>query len=194
MFTWVKGRLNWYGKAVPSLGFLPFARMQLQRHLKTNEKMRLTSKYLDHPVIVRPRASDFGVFLQIFIEREYRCFDDIENSAGLIIGSFGTGLLASRKLATSVTTRVATYAGTLPFPTSAQSAARGFAGRAWIICHSHFINQDEALVLARAAITSLADHRDADRTLAGLVWAHRSINCDAVGCCNDEPPRGAAVK
>jgi len=49
-------------------------------------------------------------------------------------------------------------------------------------------------MLARAAITSLADDRDADRTLAGLVWVHRSINCDAVGCCNDEPPRGAAVK
>ena len=85
MLTWIKGRLNWYGEAIPSLGFFSFTRMQLQRHLKTNAKMRLTSKYLDHPVIVRPRTSDFRVFHQIFIEREYRCLDDIECSAGLII-------------------------------------------------------------------------------------------------------------
>jgi FkbM family methyltransferase len=59
--------------------------MQLQRHLKKHERMQLNSKRLNHPVMVRPRTSDFRVFQQIFVEREYRCLDEIEGQIRLII-------------------------------------------------------------------------------------------------------------
>jgi FkbM family methyltransferase len=44
----------------------------------------LTSKHLSYPVQVRPGSSDLMVFNQIFVEREYRCLDDLEEASFII--------------------------------------------------------------------------------------------------------------
>jgi FkbM family methyltransferase len=37
----------------------------------------LSSPWADHPLAFRPDSSDLDVYRQIFIEREYQCFDDL---------------------------------------------------------------------------------------------------------------------
>ena len=37
----------------------------------------LHSRYAAHPLLCRPASTDLNVFFQIFIEREYRCLDDV---------------------------------------------------------------------------------------------------------------------
>lgn len=44
----------------------------------------LRSRFLRHPVLCRPRTTDINVFNQIFLHREYRCLDDVQD-VGLII-------------------------------------------------------------------------------------------------------------
>lgn len=50
----------------------------------TPRDFRLASRWAKHPLAFRPDSSDLFVFHQIFIEREYSCFDDLPCS-GLII-------------------------------------------------------------------------------------------------------------
>ena len=45
---------------------------------------RLASRWARYPLLFRPASSDLHVFRQIFIEREYSCFDDMTD-AGLVI-------------------------------------------------------------------------------------------------------------
>lgn len=44
-----------------------------------NENYTLISKNSQYPLICRPKTSDRGIFDQIFVEREYSCFDDLSN-------------------------------------------------------------------------------------------------------------------
>jgi FkbM family methyltransferase len=46
--------------------------------------LTLSSKYAKHPLKCRTHTSDFQVFTQVFVEREYSCLDDLRE-AGLII-------------------------------------------------------------------------------------------------------------
>jgi FkbM family methyltransferase len=77
---------NWYREAFYSLGPLSLARLQLQKRFGSRKRLsKLTSKTLAHPVFARPGASDFLVFHQVFVEREYRCLDAIKDAPKLII-------------------------------------------------------------------------------------------------------------
>ncbi len=71
------GRLAWYREALQSLGFPSLLRLQINKKLGV-KLSRLTSKYLRHPVYARYGTSDFLVFNQVFVDREYRCVDDVE--------------------------------------------------------------------------------------------------------------------
>jgi FkbM family methyltransferase len=70
-------RLDWYRQALENLGFPSLLRLQVNKKLG-GQLSRLTSKYLCHPVYARRGTSDLHVFSQIFVEREYRCLDYIE--------------------------------------------------------------------------------------------------------------------
>jgi FkbM family methyltransferase len=61
-----------------------FRRFGGSRILMSRRPFPLFSKYSRHPVLCRPGTSDLAVFGQIFIEREYRCIDDLAN-ADLVI-------------------------------------------------------------------------------------------------------------
>lgn len=50
-----------------------------QRFLKARYPYKLFSKYARYPLLCRPDTSDINVFGQIFIDREYRCVDDVSN-------------------------------------------------------------------------------------------------------------------
>lgn len=71
-------RLTWYREAFDNLGFASLVRLQLNKKLG-NQLSRLTSKYLMHPVFARRGTSDFLVFNQVFVGREYRCVDQVES-------------------------------------------------------------------------------------------------------------------
>lgn len=72
-------RLEWYQSAAEELGISSLIRLQLQKRFAHDKALcRLTSKALAHPVLARKGSSDFCVFDQIFVEREYRCLDFIE--------------------------------------------------------------------------------------------------------------------
>lgn len=72
-------RIEYYSKAYGNLGLRSLANLEKEKRLGQNRAMRLTSKYLDHPVIARPNTSDLKVFAQIFALREYRCLDDLND-------------------------------------------------------------------------------------------------------------------
>jgi len=55
-----------------------------QRFLKTGHPYILISKYARYPLLCRSGTSDFYVFYQIFVEREYSCIDDFF-PVGLVI-------------------------------------------------------------------------------------------------------------
>lgn len=77
-------KIEYYRTAFANLGALALANLEIKKKTGRNQPMRLTSKYLDHPVIARPNSSDLQVFEQIFSLREYRCLDR-EAFDGLII-------------------------------------------------------------------------------------------------------------
>ena len=73
-------RSSWYRAAISALGFKNLAALQLSKYAaRIGMELRVGSRDLVHPVLVRPQTSDKWVFQQIFIDREYRCLDDIEN-------------------------------------------------------------------------------------------------------------------
>ena len=74
-------------KAFVSLGPPNYAickTMALRLRSKSSSPMFLRSKFAAHPVQCRALTSDLKVFNQIFIQREYRCLDDIEGSGRII--------------------------------------------------------------------------------------------------------------
>ena len=70
---------------VRNLGLLSAIKYKISKRLyKSRELASLSSKHLRNPVLYRPGTSDLSVFRQIFVEREYSCFDDLSD-VGLII-------------------------------------------------------------------------------------------------------------
>lgn len=89
---------------VRNLGFmsaLSFKYRERQiRRLREGDRYTLRAKHARYPLVLRAGASDLAVFQQIFMTREYACFDDLKN-AGLIIdcganAGFSTAYFASR--------------------------------------------------------------------------------------------------
>ena len=71
--------VEWYRIALQSLGAPSLVRLQMQKRFGPPGRVsKLTSKILRHPVFARYGTSDFTVFAQIFIEREYRCLDHVK--------------------------------------------------------------------------------------------------------------------
>jgi hypothetical protein len=71
-------RINGYLVAIRNLGLLNALRNAIRKGLhKSRERALFSSKHLRYPVFYRPGTSDIVVFYQIFIEREYSCFDDL---------------------------------------------------------------------------------------------------------------------
>jgi FkbM family methyltransferase len=72
-----------FASAVRNLGIPQFLfygeQVFRSKLLSTNKRYTLFSKHLVHPVQVRPSTSDLSVFNQIFLHREYRCLDDLED-------------------------------------------------------------------------------------------------------------------
>jgi FkbM family methyltransferase len=78
-------RYDWYRQACGNLGVLNTVWLQLSKYLLARRAtVPLRSKHLRFPVYYRPGSTDLIVFHQIFIEREYSCFDDLTN-VGLIL-------------------------------------------------------------------------------------------------------------
>ncbi len=78
-------KLDWYRAAAQNLGLTSLIRMQLQKRFGADEQFHyFTSKHLDYPVLARRASSDIKVFNQVFVEREYRCLDHL-NEAKLVI-------------------------------------------------------------------------------------------------------------
>ena len=81
----IVNKWNWYLGALRGLGFRSLVRRQFQRLLGRFQQLnKLTSKTLANPVFARPGSSDYFVFDQIFVERQYRCLDQLKCS-GLIL-------------------------------------------------------------------------------------------------------------
>ena len=76
-------RSHFYKLAFRNLGILPTINLQLQKRSRATE-LTLTSRLLEYPVSARRGSSDLQVFHQIFIQREYRCLDDLDLN-GLIL-------------------------------------------------------------------------------------------------------------
>lgn len=75
-------------KLTPALGVIPAIIYVVQRlrvlMTRTNVPYTLFSKTVPYPLKCRPNASDIDVFNDIFVYREYRCLDNIDE-AGLIV-------------------------------------------------------------------------------------------------------------
>jgi FkbM family methyltransferase len=82
------GKLAWYMNAYKNLGFTSLIRLQLLKQwiklFGSYHPIILTSKYAQYPLVCRANTSDLAVFHQIFVGREYRCLDHI-NDPNLII-------------------------------------------------------------------------------------------------------------
>jgi FkbM family methyltransferase len=60
------------------------AAQRISRHVARGRRLRLFSKYSNVGLVYRAGASDLDAFRQIFVDREYRCLDDIAD-AGLVV-------------------------------------------------------------------------------------------------------------
>jgi FkbM family methyltransferase len=80
--------LNEYKTFTANLGIAQSVLYKLQRlrshFLKANHLVTFFSKYAKFPLKCRPNTSDASIFRQIYLQREYRCLDDIQN-ANLIV-------------------------------------------------------------------------------------------------------------
>ena len=84
----INSRFRRYRTVIDHLGALQsiWCRLQMLRnHLPMTAKpFTLYSKYSMFPLMCRPHTSDMNVFISIFMDREYRCLDDVRGT-GLII-------------------------------------------------------------------------------------------------------------
>lgn len=55
------------------------------------DPMVLSSKYSQHPVLARAKSSDLFVFDQIFVDREYRCLDELHDIRTIIDAGANVG-------------------------------------------------------------------------------------------------------
>jgi FkbM family methyltransferase len=91
-------RSEFYKRAIMSLGVRGLARRQLARRFGRGD-MLLTSRESRFPVRARRGSSDVFVFDQIFVDREYRCLEGMENvrtivDAGANVGYSSAWLLS----------------------------------------------------------------------------------------------------
>jgi FkbM family methyltransferase len=77
-------KYEWYRNALRSLGPQSLFRLQVQKRSFSTSSVKLTAKTLRFPLLARPGTSDFMVFDQIFVEREYWPLDRLED-VGLVI-------------------------------------------------------------------------------------------------------------
>lgn len=84
----LKNRLLRWRRELAALGVWHWLGLMLQRNrgnLFSNVKvLRAGSPHAQFPLFYRKQASDWEVFEQIFIGREYRCLDDVKNAAFII--------------------------------------------------------------------------------------------------------------
>ena len=72
-------RSEFYSMALRNIGVMGV--VQRATSMKSGApRMKLTSKYLSHPVHARRGTSDLAVFDQIFVEREYSCLDHLKGA------------------------------------------------------------------------------------------------------------------
>ena len=71
-------KLEWYGEALSNLGPVHLLRRQFRQFSNPQKAYFLSSKHSDHPLLCRPGTTDLLVFDQIFVERQYRCLDDMD--------------------------------------------------------------------------------------------------------------------
>lgn len=87
MPTSMEYRIQRYTQAL-SLGFLPYLVYVLQgmrnKIIGTSKPYTLLSNACQFPLKCRAKTSDLNVFHQIFVDREYRCLDDILDAALII--------------------------------------------------------------------------------------------------------------
>jgi FkbM family methyltransferase len=87
---------------VRSLGLLPSVVYQLQMfrciHARLEKPLTLYSKYARYPLKCRPYTSDIDVFRQIFIDREYRCLDEVNEPALILDCGANVGLSSAHFL------------------------------------------------------------------------------------------------
>jgi FkbM family methyltransferase len=76
-------RIAWYRKTYRELGLGMLMYLQIQKFrekfFSNSRAFEIVSKRADHPLLCRPRTSDLKVFRQIFVDREYRCLDHVDN-------------------------------------------------------------------------------------------------------------------
>jgi FkbM family methyltransferase len=85
-------RIEWYRSANRALGTGNLVSLQLAKYAgQLGIELKVGSPHLVHPVVVRPGTSDKQVFEQIFIGREYRCLDDLEDLDLIIDGGANVG-------------------------------------------------------------------------------------------------------
>jgi len=77
-------KFEYYSRAASNLGLKSLITLERERKFGRGETMRLTSKYLNYPVIARRGSSDLKVFSQILTLREYRCLDDLDVDGAII--------------------------------------------------------------------------------------------------------------
>jgi FkbM family methyltransferase len=81
----IVSKIGCRGKNLGWKNFFNYLLKRYQRKLISRFRLfTLNSKYAMYPLLCRPQTTDFSVFRQIFVLRNYSCLDDIKE-AGLII-------------------------------------------------------------------------------------------------------------
>jgi FkbM family methyltransferase len=78
-------RSEFYLTAIRNLGLLPAMMMQIKRRFGVSPLMTLTSKKLKFPIRIRRKTTDLDVFIQIMVGNEYRCLDNVDIAARLVV-------------------------------------------------------------------------------------------------------------
>lgn len=77
-----KGRIVGYWQLMQLFGLVGLIQYEFQqfrlRHFKVRRPYTLRSKYSRFKLLCRPNTSDIDVFYQVFLERQYKCLDSVE--------------------------------------------------------------------------------------------------------------------
>src|SRR5260221_1476823 len=80
----MKERFRGYAVLWQRLGFAGFLLYKIQilhrRLFRIRSPLTLRSKYSRFKLLCRPGTSDLAVFWQIFVDREYRCLDQVKQA------------------------------------------------------------------------------------------------------------------
>ena len=91
-------RSEWYRRTLSAIGPVNLAKLQLG--------FKAGSPFLDYPVEIRPGTSDKMVFDQIFVDREYRCLDNLFNISTILDCGANVGYSAAYLLSRYRTAQV----------------------------------------------------------------------------------------